>query len=154
MIGSDLERFTLCICADSKTGCWNWTGPRLRSGYGSTSYKSAERRAHRLSWRLFNGTIPEGMSVCHKCDNPRCVRPEHLFLGTQLDNVRDMIAKGRDRKALGQKNGRAKMDEGSVREIRRLHSDGLSHRRIAGELGLNRGAVWAVLGGRTWTWVR
>lgn len=77
-------------------GCWEWNGRRNDRGYGLFAVThAAARRAHRVIWELVNGPIPSGMVVCHRCDNPPCVRPDHLFLGTQADNMRDMQAKGR-----------------------------------------------------------
>lgn len=83
-------------------GCWNWLGGLFKeTGYGKFNAGKGENGktitayAHRVSYELHTGPIPEGMQVLHRCDNPRCVRPDHLFLGTQLDNMRDMIAKGR-----------------------------------------------------------
>ena len=75
----------------SEEGCWEWQGFRNAQGYGEYRHK----KAHRVSWELANGQIPDGLYVCHKCDNPSCVRPDHLFLGTAKDNVHDMITKGR-----------------------------------------------------------
>lgn len=82
--------------------CWIWTGTKLWNGYGSLSLGRArgfsidqKHYAHRVSWLIHNGEIPDGIFVCHRCDNPICVRPDHLFLGTPLDNMRDMISKGR-----------------------------------------------------------
>jgi hypothetical protein len=76
---------------DATDDCWVWNGTCWEKGYG----RLGDKRAHRVMWAIVNGPIPPGLQVLHHCDNPPCVRPEHLFLGTQLDNMRDMIAKGR-----------------------------------------------------------
>lgn len=75
--------------------CWLWDGPRFASGYGRASQGSRKRRAHRVAYELYVAPIPEGMHVLHRCDNPPCVNPDHLFLGTHLDNMKDMERKGR-----------------------------------------------------------
>lgn len=95
--GDDFEvRFWTSV--KSSAGCWEWMKGRSdERGYGVTADVGRKLQAHRASWELHYGPIPEGLFVCHKCDNPPCVRPDHLFLGTHLDNMRDMIAKGRDR---------------------------------------------------------
>lgn len=77
--------------------CWPWTGSRTRTGYGKCSVDGRHVAAHRLAWQLTNGPIPDGLHVLHRCDNPPCCNPGHLFLGTHTDNVRDMLAKGRGR---------------------------------------------------------
>lgn len=78
-------------------GCWTWTAHRDRDGYGQMNLDSTGKKvsAHRAAWQIANGPVPDGMFVCHSCDNPSCVRPSHLFLGLPVDNTRDMIAKGR-----------------------------------------------------------
>jgi len=89
------ERFWSKI---SKTeSCWSWTGTIMKHGYGMLSIGGKFRLAHRYSWELFNGHIPDGLYALHHCDNPLCVRPDHLFIGTQKDNIMDMMAKGRHR---------------------------------------------------------
>lgn len=79
----------------TEDGCWEWTGVCDSNGRGKMSIHNKERSTHRLSWELHNGPIPDGLLVCHKCDNPPCLRPDHLFLGTQKDNMQDAIKKGR-----------------------------------------------------------
>lgn len=85
------------IVVDEQTGCWLWRGPYGHGGYGSGSDPRTRRarQAHRMSHEVFNGPIPDGMYVCHTCDCPPCVNPEHLWTGTPKENVRDMMAKGR-----------------------------------------------------------
>ena len=92
---SDRARFDAFVAPVPEAGCWLWTGPAHRSGYGRFQINGRPQRAHRVSFAMAKGAIPQGMGVCHKCDTPACVNPDHLFLGDQAANIRDAYAKGR-----------------------------------------------------------
>ncbi len=136
--------------------CWEWQGTRRPDGYGLLYVNGVQTRAHRHAFELAWGTpIPPGMSVLHRCDNPPCVRPGHLWLGTDADNLADMRAKGRARHFVGrvqagEANHNAKLTDDAVREIRRLRATGLLQREIAERLGVHTGTVGYVLRGATW----
>ena len=108
-----LERFEEKFTPDPNTGCWLWTACLLTSGYGSFWDGKKSCRAHRFSWENHNGPLPDGLFVLHKCDQPLCVRPAHLFLGTHADNVADRNTKGRQ--ASGDRHGRYTKPESTVR---------------------------------------
>jgi hypothetical protein len=93
----DAERFwDRCDLSGGPDACWPWTGARTSWGYGNTRVDGKTVGTHRVAWQLTHGPIPAGMSVLHRCDNPPCCNPRHLFLGSPLDNKADSIAKGRD----------------------------------------------------------
>jgi hypothetical protein len=91
-----VERFMGFV--EKAEGCWIWKGPKSVNGYGSFQYRRTSNSAHRIAFEFLKGPIPEGLQVLHRCDNPPCVNPEHLFLGTNLDNVKDKVQKGRQRR--------------------------------------------------------
>lgn len=104
--------------------CWEWVGYRDRAGYGLIRHLNRNLRAHRASYILFYGEFDQSLYVCHKCDNPSCVRPSHLFLGTPKDNTRDMISKNRQYKMFGESHPQAKINSNKVKTIRALYKTG------------------------------
>lgn len=129
--------------------CWLWLGPRDRKGYGTTHLGgSRQRGAHQAAWLFANGPIPQGLWVLHKCDNPPCVRPDHLFLGTSDDNIMDMIRK--DRHAYGSRKPKAKLTEIDIVEIRRLCSNGTPYRPIAARFGVSLSLIGLICRRKRW----
>ena len=106
----------------AEAGCWIWTGASNVQGYGVFKSKRRQYRAHRFSYELHHGAIPIGMMVCHKCDTPACVNPDHLFLGTAQDNMSDMVTKGRS--LCGKLNHCTKLTDDAVRAIRARYAAG------------------------------
>lgn len=137
---------------DRSGECWTWTATRGLNGYGYLVVGPGHRSglAHRLAYEFAHGSIPAGMLVRHTCDNPPCVRPEHLRLGTPAENVGDRLARGRQHR--GERTGGARLTAEQVRAIRTLAAT-TSQRAIARMLGVNRATVADVLHGVTWTHV-
>lgn len=135
-------------------GCWLWTGVTVGAGYGLMSAIEATGQkvlAHRFSWELANGPIPEGIEVCHDCpggDNKRCVNPSHLWLGTHQDNMDDKTIKGQNADMKGEKNGNAILDEAKVRDIRGRRGE--PTRLLAVEFGVSRDTIRDIWNGRSW----
>ncbi len=136
------------------SGCWFWQGTLNRNGYGVLCHSLA----HRLSWIFKNGPIPDGMNVLHKCDMPPCVNPQHLFLGTQIDNLADMRNKGRGAipsPMVGESNPNALLTDQKVRRIRRLYSTGrYSQREVALIIETTRASVCDVVRRKSWAHVQ
>lgn len=126
---------------DKSGECWVWTKSCSRKGYGRVCVGHERyKQAHRIAWSLVNGEIPEGMGVLHRCDNPPCCRPDHLFLGTQLDNLRDCAAKGRTNPTYGEKSVRVKLMDNQIGEIRALHG-AMTSRKVATMFGVAHGTI-------------
>lgn len=144
------ERFTEKV-AKSKS-CWIWIGASDGKGYGITTNNKQRIFAHRASYMLFVGKIPKGLFVLHKCDNPPCVNPSHLFVGTQLDNMRDAVRKGRHKNnpLKGSKNPLAKLTETDIPKIRKLYSDGMRQAHIAKKFNVSPATIWEIRVGRKW----
>ena len=142
-----VERFWSKV--DKSGDCWVWTAGTSPLGYGRIYVNpGGPQLAHRVSWQLAHGLIPEGLYVCHHCDNPPCVRPEHLYVGTDLDNVRDMMNRGRGFRARGDQHGKTKLSEEQVQEIHRLRRSGLLQREIADRFGVHSAHISRVLNGK------
>jgi len=122
-----------------------------RDGYGKIRWRLKMAGAHRVSWELARGSVPAGLCVLHSCDNPPCVNPDHLFLGTQLSNVHDRDAKGRGVAPCGEAHGCAKLTDTEVREIRVLYAAGeLSLRRIGDRYGVHNRTIGRIVSGKGW----
>lgn len=143
--------FWMLVDRRESDACWLWHGDINDSGYGKFRYKSKYVYAHRLAYEFTNGIIPDGLIICHKCDNPACINPNHLFLGTYFDNSQDMIAKGRQRKALGSDSGRAKLTDAQVVEIRKRYAaGGIRQRELASEYDVAKDTIWYLINRKTW----
>lgn len=130
--------------------CWLWTGTITPDGYGRTRGRLGDRRAHRFSWELHYGPIPDDQIVGHHCDTPRCIRPDHLFIGTPADNIADMVAKGRNNGPRGVTHHFAKLTENDVRRIRVLAAEGIRQYEIAKMFNVTRGAIKGIVYRRNW----
>lgn len=131
---------------ETASGCWEWTKFRNKDGYGSIGLAGrAVARAHRVSWMLHFGEIPAGMHVLHRCDNPPCINPAHLFLGTPADNSRDKVAKGRAARNRGEKNGFSKLKRADVEWALDARSKGMTQQQIADRIGVSQVRVSQLL---------
>lgn len=132
-------------------GCWLWTGGRYSNGYGAMPLGriSENMPAHRFSYQRYKGEIPPGIFVCHKCDTKTCVNPDHLFLGTHTQNMRDMRKKGRA--PIGERHGGAKLTEGQVLLIRK---DPRALIPIAAEYGVSEASIHNIKHFKTWAHIK
>lgn len=150
------DRFFCMHIPEPTSGCWLWDYSVTTTGYGRMRIAGKNEPAHRLSWELFRGPIPEGLCVCHKCDVRSCVNPDHLFLGTKADNHQDMVSKGRHRfpkpafVPKGEQSGSAKLTERQVLEMRRLGHSGRRYKDLAEKFGVSAGLVSMICNGLRW----
>lgn len=152
------ERFWKKVDKRGPNECWLWTASKDRWGYGVFTEKRKKKwiSAHRLSWRLHTGKpAPTNLCVLHRCDKPACVNPSHLFLGTQSDNVADMMAKGRCRSGTrtpsGEKHRWAKLTVKEVNLLLALHRCGVfSMRAMEGTMGISRQHARSIISGKSW----
>lgn len=142
---SVVERFINKVrTPDGEQGCWLWTGAIGSDGYGRVRRKGKTHSAHRYAYQLFKGDVPQGLCVLHRCDNPACVNPTHLFLGTKKDNSEDMLSKGRHGRS------RPHLTREDVEEIRQRLAAGESKVSVARAYGMCRSTVQDIEGQRTW----
>lgn len=148
---------------DGSHGCWNWTASST-DGYGTIFFRGRSWRAHRVSYTIFCGEIPDGLLVCHHCDNPACINPSHLFLGHASANMKDMVRKGRARALIdgsqshfksghaprGEDGSGAKLTEQDALKVIELAAAGEFTKNIASKFGLRRETVQMILRGQTW----
>lgn len=146
-IESAKSRFQKYASPEPNTGCWLWSGGSNNGRYGHLRIGSKFVSAHRYSWLIHRGEIGRGQVICHHCDVPMCVNPDHLFVGTQADNVADMTAKGRRASFSGSANGRAKLTKEQAASIR---SDDRVNRVIARDYGVSFSLIWHIKKGRIW----
>jgi hypothetical protein len=145
--GIEKRFWSLVIETDS---CWNWSGRMTHDGYGLFFVKNANVLAHRLAWTLATGSVPKN-NVCHHCDNPRCVRLDHLFDGTGQENMDDMVRKGRQNK--WEKNSHSKLTAEQVKEIRSSYRKGvrgMGTHILSRKYGIAPVNMWKIVTGRYW----
>lgn len=141
------ERIKKRADVDPSTGCWNWSGVLHKQGYGMIRSGRTHHLTHRASYKVFKGEIPDGLFVCHRCDNRKCVNPDHLFLGTVQDNQKDM--KSKDRSMFGEKSSAAKLKESDVLQILSLKGS-MTQRAIAKMFDVSPSLVCMILKGAVW----
>ena len=135
-----------------ENGCWEWMTGKTKDGYGIFSFDNKDFRAHRLSYELHFGNINKGLCVCHSCDNPSCVNPEHLFLGTHKQNMEDKVNKGRtyNGNQKGINNPSSKLTEKNIIEIKKLLSSGLFQKDIAKQYNVSIMTISNIKNNKIW----
>jgi hypothetical protein len=134
---------------DKTETCWQWKGVKCPQGYGHISYKGRPTGAHRVSYLLYRGEFPQHLQVLHTCDNTSCVNPDHLFIGTQKENMADRTEKGRT--LFGERNPRAVLSKYQVRRIREFRDVGVSAYDLKMQYGVSLSTIHKVLRNETYT---
>jgi len=145
----DIKRFENKIFFGSPDGCWYWTSHLNKDGYGLFNYHNQAIGSHRISFIIYRGTIPNTMQVLHTCDNPMCVNPHHLFLGSHTDNMQDMIKKGRGNKMKWEAHIDAKLTKKDVLMIRSLNGK-ISQVELAKQFNVTQGSISRIILNKGW----
>lgn len=150
---NDLTLLTRFWCKATWTpngDCFEWQGYRHPKGYGRFFWRGRSRPAHRVAFHLTHNEDPGEMHVLHKCDNPPCVNPQHLYLGTNADNVRDKVERGRVAAMPGEAHPSARLTRAQVAELRRLYAEGVSPRALGGRFGISRRHAARIIARDSW----
>ena len=143
------QRFEEKYAPEPNSGCWLWTAGINNYGYGRITEKGRKKLAHRVSWEIHNSPIPDGLQCLHFCDQPSCVNPSHLFLGTHRDNMADKVAKGRH---IGNPNPLTKLNETAAMQIRKYYAaGGCTQEWLANVYGVNQTNISRVIRGKHWS---
>lgn len=151
-----VAKFLSRLSRNQSNDCVEWAGARIKTnGHGTVRIASRNLLAHRVAWIIENGQIPDGIEVCHKCDNPPCCNMDHLFLGSHGDNMADCKSKGRNKipNLRGEDCGKSKLTENQVSEIRSIGS-GVPQRALAKKYGVSQFAIGSILRNKTWTHIK
>lgn len=143
-----ISRFEESIMPVPESGCWLWLRGLNTTGYGVIKVGGRDEKAHRASWEIYKGPIPRGSKVLHRCDVRSCVNPAHLFLGSQADNVRDMMAKGRGSDSKGERNANSKITAAQASEIR---NSTLTLRELAEIYPIKKSMLSNIKQGKNWS---
>lgn len=150
VIPSEVRFWKYVIKGKKPEDCWRWTGSKMVFGYGKFYGNKKYIPSHRYSYELHIGLIPDGLLVCHKCDNPECSNPLHLFLGTYQDNMDDKVSKGRESKLKGSLHPHAKLKEDDVVKIKNKLKEKVLMRILADQYKVSVGTIRAIKGGYIW----
>jgi hypothetical protein len=149
--GTPEERFWQKTVVKGPDDCWRWKARLSPDGYGNLRIGKKRIRAHRFSWMLHNVEIPVGRVICHRCNNPWCVNPKHLYAGTMLENMRDCWGGGRmENRVRGERCHKSKLTQDDIISIRTAAARGISARELAAEHGVTRNNIDFIVSRRTW----
>lgn len=150
LLSTDIDHIKFWALVNAGKGCWLWMGAADNAGYGNYRVAGRSVKAHRVAYALEHGRVPAGLTVRHGCDQPGCVRPSHLSIGTQAENVRDRTLRNRHVPALGESNGHAVLTASAVADIRSRHARGENQASIARTYGVHRTVVGRIVRRQTW----